>query len=154
MGIEDRIMFATDHPFGSMMEARLFLISLPISPADRELIAHKNAERDTNVISDAQLQRLPFNAELTALEADGQQYEERRAAFNERVRRYNATLSALIPSGTSFGSPSMRRLSRQFKRIAQVITFVCVHPGHTFSRGAKQRKNRGEASSPTEHSEF
>jgi hypothetical protein len=45
VGIEDRIMFATDHPFGSMMEARLFLDSLPISPADQELIAHKNAER-------------------------------------------------------------------------------------------------------------
>jgi hypothetical protein len=38
-------MFSTDHPFGSMMEARLFLDSLPISPADRELIAHGNAER-------------------------------------------------------------------------------------------------------------
>jgi predicted TIM-barrel fold metal-dependent hydrolase len=45
VGIEGRIMFATDHPFGSMMEARLFLDSLPISPADRELIAHGNAER-------------------------------------------------------------------------------------------------------------
>ena len=45
VGIKDRIMFSTDHPFGSMMEARLFLDSLPISPADRELIAHGNAER-------------------------------------------------------------------------------------------------------------
>jgi hypothetical protein len=45
VGIEDRIMFATDYPFGSMMEARLFLDSLPISPADQELIAHGNAER-------------------------------------------------------------------------------------------------------------
>ena len=45
VGIEDRIMFAADHPYSSMTEARLFLESLPISPADRELIAHGNAER-------------------------------------------------------------------------------------------------------------
>jgi len=45
MGIEDRIMFSVDHPYGSMTEARLFLESLPISPADRDRIAHKNAER-------------------------------------------------------------------------------------------------------------
>ena len=45
VGIEDRIMFSTDHPWGSMLEARMFLDSLPISPADRELIAHGNAER-------------------------------------------------------------------------------------------------------------
>jgi predicted TIM-barrel fold metal-dependent hydrolase len=38
-------MFSADHPFGSMMEARLFLDALPISPADRERIAHGNAER-------------------------------------------------------------------------------------------------------------
>jgi len=45
MGVEDRIMFSADHPFASMMEARTFLDALPISPADRELIAHGNAER-------------------------------------------------------------------------------------------------------------
>jgi predicted TIM-barrel fold metal-dependent hydrolase len=45
VGIEDRIMFSADHPYASMMQARMFLDSLPISPADRELIAHKNAER-------------------------------------------------------------------------------------------------------------
>jgi hypothetical protein len=45
MGVKDRIMFSTDYPFGSMMEARLFLDALPISPADWELIAHGNAER-------------------------------------------------------------------------------------------------------------
>ncbi len=45
VGVEDRIMFSADHPYGPMMEARLFLDSLPISPADRELIAHRNAER-------------------------------------------------------------------------------------------------------------
>jgi hypothetical protein len=43
--VEERIMFATDYPFGSMMEARLFLESLPISPADKHRIAHGNAER-------------------------------------------------------------------------------------------------------------
>jgi uncharacterized protein len=45
MGVENRIMFSCDHPFCSMIEARLFLDGLPISPADRELIAHGNAER-------------------------------------------------------------------------------------------------------------
>jgi hypothetical protein len=45
VGIEDRIMFSTDHPWGSMLEARTFLDALPISHADRELIAHGNAER-------------------------------------------------------------------------------------------------------------
>jgi hypothetical protein len=45
VGIEDRIMFSTDHPWGTMLEARTFLDSLPISVADRELIAHGNAER-------------------------------------------------------------------------------------------------------------
>jgi predicted TIM-barrel fold metal-dependent hydrolase len=41
----DRIMFSVDHPYGSMVEARTFLDQLPISPADRERIAHGNAER-------------------------------------------------------------------------------------------------------------
>jgi predicted TIM-barrel fold metal-dependent hydrolase len=41
----DRIMFSVDHPYGSMAEARAFLNQLPISPADREKIAHGNAER-------------------------------------------------------------------------------------------------------------
>jgi len=45
VGIEDRIMFSTDHPWGSMLEARTFLDSLPICYADRERIAHGNAER-------------------------------------------------------------------------------------------------------------
>jgi uncharacterized protein len=40
----DRIMFSVDHPYGSMVEARTFLDQLPISPADRERIAHGNAE--------------------------------------------------------------------------------------------------------------
>ena len=40
----DRIMFSADYPFGSMIEARTFLDQLPVSPADRERIAHGNAE--------------------------------------------------------------------------------------------------------------
>jgi predicted TIM-barrel fold metal-dependent hydrolase len=40
-----RIMFSVDYPFGSMAEARAFLQHLPLSPADRERIAHGNAER-------------------------------------------------------------------------------------------------------------
>jgi predicted TIM-barrel fold metal-dependent hydrolase len=40
-----RIMFSVDYPYGSMTEARAFLEQLPISPADREAIAHGNAER-------------------------------------------------------------------------------------------------------------
>jgi uncharacterized protein len=41
----DRIMFSADHPYRSMTEARAFLDSLPVSPSDREAIAHGNAER-------------------------------------------------------------------------------------------------------------
>ena len=41
----DRIMFSADYPYASMQEAREFLEKLPISPADREKIAHGNAER-------------------------------------------------------------------------------------------------------------
>jgi predicted TIM-barrel fold metal-dependent hydrolase len=41
----DRIMFSADHPFQSMREARAFLDQLPVSPADKERIAHGNAER-------------------------------------------------------------------------------------------------------------
>ena len=43
VGIE-RIMFSVDYPYGSMAEALAFLKGLPISGADRERIAHKNAE--------------------------------------------------------------------------------------------------------------
>jgi hypothetical protein len=39
-----RIMFSADYPFKSMLEARTFLDQLPVSPADRERIAHGNAE--------------------------------------------------------------------------------------------------------------
>jgi uncharacterized protein len=41
----DRIMFAVDHPYGSMAQARTFLDHLPVSAADKERIAHGNAER-------------------------------------------------------------------------------------------------------------
>jgi predicted TIM-barrel fold metal-dependent hydrolase len=41
----DRIMFSADHPYAPMTEARMFLEHLPISTADRERIAHGNAER-------------------------------------------------------------------------------------------------------------
>lgn len=41
----DRILFATDHPYGSMDDARSFLDRLPVAPSDRERIAHGNAER-------------------------------------------------------------------------------------------------------------
>ncbi len=41
----DRIMFSTDHPYQPMAEGRAFLDRLPVSDADRERIAHGNAER-------------------------------------------------------------------------------------------------------------
>jgi predicted TIM-barrel fold metal-dependent hydrolase len=44
VGVE-RIMFSVDHPWGSMAEARAFLQQLPVSEADRERIAHGNAEK-------------------------------------------------------------------------------------------------------------
>ncbi len=40
-----RIMFSADYPYGSMERGRTFLEQLPVSPADREAIAHGNAER-------------------------------------------------------------------------------------------------------------
>ncbi len=44
VGVE-RIMFSADYPYGSMEEAVAFLKQLPVSTADRERIAHGNAER-------------------------------------------------------------------------------------------------------------
>lgn len=44
VGVE-RIMFSADYPYGSMEQARAFLDHLPVSTADRERIAHLNAER-------------------------------------------------------------------------------------------------------------
>jgi predicted TIM-barrel fold metal-dependent hydrolase len=40
-----RIMFSVDYPYGSMAEARAFLQHLPVTEADRERIAHGNAEK-------------------------------------------------------------------------------------------------------------
>jgi predicted TIM-barrel fold metal-dependent hydrolase len=40
-----RIIFSVDYPYGSMAEGRAFLEGLPLAPADRERIAHGNAER-------------------------------------------------------------------------------------------------------------
>ena len=41
----ERIMFSVDYPFGSMTEARDFLMKLPLSPTEREMIAYGNAEK-------------------------------------------------------------------------------------------------------------
>ncbi len=43
VGVE-RVMFSADHPYASMAQARAFLDKLPASPADKERIAHTNAE--------------------------------------------------------------------------------------------------------------
>jgi predicted TIM-barrel fold metal-dependent hydrolase len=48
MGV-DRIMFSTDYPFIPMEETRKFLDQLPVSTADKEKIAHGNAERLLNM---------------------------------------------------------------------------------------------------------
>jgi len=40
-----RIMFSVDFPYGAMAEARAFLEQLPVGAADKERIAHGNAER-------------------------------------------------------------------------------------------------------------
>ena len=40
----DRIMFSVDYPYASMMQGRDFLNKLPVSAADKERIAHGNAE--------------------------------------------------------------------------------------------------------------
>lgn len=44
VGVE-RIMFSADHPYAPMLEARMFLEHLDITPDARERIAHGNAER-------------------------------------------------------------------------------------------------------------
>ena len=41
----DRIMFSVDYPFSGNEEGVAFLDSIPVSPQDREKIAHGNAER-------------------------------------------------------------------------------------------------------------
>ena len=44
VGVE-RIMFSVDYPYGSMEEGKSFLQHIPVSEADRERIAHGNAEQ-------------------------------------------------------------------------------------------------------------
>jgi uncharacterized protein len=41
----DRIMFSADYPFGDAAEHAKFLAEAPISPADRDKIAHRNVQR-------------------------------------------------------------------------------------------------------------
>jgi predicted TIM-barrel fold metal-dependent hydrolase len=45
LGGVDRIMFSADYPYQSMPWARAFLEQIPVSAADKERIAHGNAER-------------------------------------------------------------------------------------------------------------
>lgn len=45
LGGVNRIMFSADHPYQSMAQARAFLEQIPVSAADKERIAHENAER-------------------------------------------------------------------------------------------------------------
>ncbi|AUC96415.1 amidohydrolase family protein [Bradyrhizobium sp. SK17] len=40
-----RIMFSADYPYASMVKARAFLEQIPVTVADRALIAHGNAEK-------------------------------------------------------------------------------------------------------------
>jgi hypothetical protein len=40
-----RVMFSADYPYASMAQARAFLEQIPVSSADREAIAHGNAEK-------------------------------------------------------------------------------------------------------------
>jgi hypothetical protein len=41
----DRILFSVDYPFSPNSQGRTFLDALPVSPADKEKISHRNAER-------------------------------------------------------------------------------------------------------------
>jgi len=45
LGGVERIMFSADYPYQSMAQARAFLEQLPVSAADKDWIAHGNAER-------------------------------------------------------------------------------------------------------------
>jgi uncharacterized protein len=45
LGGVDRMMFSVDHPYQSMADGRAFLEQLPVSAADKERIAHGNAEK-------------------------------------------------------------------------------------------------------------
>ena len=46
----DRMMFSTDYPYQSMAPATAFLDSLPVSPQDRERVAHGNAENLLHIL--------------------------------------------------------------------------------------------------------
>ncbi|WP_156753018.1 amidohydrolase family protein, partial [Mycobacterium sp. 1245801.1] len=41
----DRVAFSADYPFGSMVAARAFLDSLPLTDDERAAISHRNAEK-------------------------------------------------------------------------------------------------------------
>jgi predicted TIM-barrel fold metal-dependent hydrolase len=41
----DRVVFTTDYPYANMKATRQFFDQMPISHADKEKIAHLNAER-------------------------------------------------------------------------------------------------------------
>lgn len=41
----DRMLFSVDCPFASMAQGRAFLDKVPLAPADREKLAHQNADR-------------------------------------------------------------------------------------------------------------
>jgi predicted TIM-barrel fold metal-dependent hydrolase len=41
----DRVVFTADYPFANMKAGRQFLEQMPINPADKDKIAHLNAER-------------------------------------------------------------------------------------------------------------
>ena len=45
LGGVERIMFSADHPYQSMPQARAFLDQIPVPAADKERIAHGNAEK-------------------------------------------------------------------------------------------------------------
>jgi uncharacterized protein len=45
LGGVERMMFSADHPYQPMAKARAFLEQLPVSAADKERIAHGNAEK-------------------------------------------------------------------------------------------------------------
>ena len=45
LGSVDRIMFSADYPYQSMPQARAYLEQIPVSAADKERIAHGNAEK-------------------------------------------------------------------------------------------------------------
>ena len=45
LGGVDRIMFSADYPYQSMPQVRALLEQIPASTADKERIAHANAER-------------------------------------------------------------------------------------------------------------